>query len=55
MRPADDDLRKPAVDVAIDMAPVPPLIERSEVVVVAFPATVVVAKYRLPPALRVTH
>ena len=47
--------RSPAVVVAIEMAPVEPLIERAEVEVVAVPATVVVAKYRLPPALRVTH
>ena len=46
---------KPEVEVAIDMAPVVPLIERAEVVVVAFPAIVVVAKYKFPPAFLITH
>ena len=32
-----------------------PEISRAEMLVVAVPATVVVEKYRLPPALRVTH
>ena len=48
-------LRHPAVDVAIDIAPVEPMMERADVVVVASPVTVVVAKYKLPPAFLVIH
>ena len=55
MRPAELVLRVPTVEVAMEMAPVEPLIERAEVEVVAVPATVVVAKYKFPPAFRVTQ
>ncbi len=39
----------------IVIPPVAPLIARADVVVVESPSTVVVAKYRLPPALRIVH
>ncbi len=55
MSPLAFVFKHPAVVVAIEIAPVEPLIERAEVEVVAVPATVVVAKYRLPPALRIVH
>ena len=42
--------KHPVVVVAIDIAPVEPLMESIEVEVVAVPVTVVVAKYKLPPA-----
>ena len=43
-RPEEFVLRVPTVEVAILTAPVLPLIERAEVVVVAVPATVLVAR-----------
>ena len=54
-RPADVVCRQPIVLVAIDIAPVLPLIESALVEVVAVPSTVVVAKYKFPPAFLVTH
>ena len=54
-RPVAEVLRHPTVDVAMDMAPVLPLIVKAEVEVVAVPCTVVVAKYRLPPAFLNVH
>ena len=39
----------------MEMPPVEPLMEKMEVVVVAVPATDVVAKYKLPPRLANTH
>ena len=54
-RPVAEVFKHPVVVVAIDIAPVLPIIVKALVVVVAVPATVVVAKYKLPPALRVTH
>ena len=44
MRPDDEILSVPAVDVAREIPPVVPLIERAEVEVVAVPATVVVER-----------
>jgi hypothetical protein len=54
-RPLEVDFKVPTVEVAMEIAPVVPLIERAEIEVVAVPARVVVAKYKLPPALRVTQ
>ena len=53
--PLAEVLRHPTVDVAMKISPVEPIIERAEVEVVAVPSIVVVAKYKLPPAFRVTH
>ena len=44
IRPLALVLRQPAVDVAIEIAPVEPLIESADVVVVEVPSIVVVAK-----------
>lgn len=48
-------LRHPDVVVASEIAPVDPIIESADVVVVAVPSAVVVARYKLPPALRSVH
>ena len=53
-RPAADDFTKPEPRLGIVICPLV-LIERAAVVDVAVPATVVVAKYRLPPAFLNVH
>ena len=53
--PAVSVFRHPAVLVASDSAPVVPSIVSADVVVVDVPATVVVDRYRFPPALRNVH
>ena len=47
--------KQPVVVVAMDMADVAPLMARADVEVVAVPSTVVVDKYRFPPAFRNVH
>ena len=54
-RPAEVDRIMPEVVVEIEIAPVEPMIERIEVVVVEVPSIVVVAKYKFPPAFRKVH
>ncbi len=54
-KPVASVLRQPAVVVAIDIAPVLPLIESADVVVVERPLTEVVARYKLPPAFLKIH
>ncbi len=53
--PPDVTLSVPAVVVPRESAPFEPLIDRAASVDVAVPATVVVEKYKLPPALRNAH
>ena len=55
MRPREFVFSIPTVDVASDIAPVVPLIVSALVVVVDVPLTVVVERYRFPPAFRNVH
>ncbi len=53
--PDAEVFRHPAVVVESSIAPDVPLIVRADVVVVDSPSTVVVERYKFPPALRNVH